>query len=261
MFKDNGKLLDFWRKRDAKIETALLNKKWTRAYLAIRSGHDVRTIRTVLAGVEPVRDQTIVDICQALEIEAELSEPVVAEAEVAAHWYGSYAREPYKFCEGVYYAYRRSFTHPDTFMRSIYQIFWDAAEKNFGFQEHQSYTEGKKQKSDHSQTGKVYISQFTDLIHLVTVDAGAVRLITLRKMRNSIMRGCVLTQTPRETFFQPSFSAIYLEKILGFDPADLDQLVGPIRPDHEEYATIFEEMEIVEKNVTFIAASVPPPAS
>ena len=72
----------------------MLNKAWTRAQLAAKSGHDVRTVRTVLAGVDAVRDQTIVDICQALGIEPELSEPTESEAEVAEPWYGSYARGP-----------------------------------------------------------------------------------------------------------------------------------------------------------------------
>jgi hypothetical protein len=33
MSKDDGKLRDFWRKRAAKIEKALLNKSWTRTSL------------------------------------------------------------------------------------------------------------------------------------------------------------------------------------------------------------------------------------
>src|SRR5205809_7994959 len=100
----DAETLEFWRKRSEKIKTALLNKAWTREELAKRSGHDVRTIRTVLAGIDAVRDQTIVDICQALEIKPELSEPTEAEVEVAESWYGSYARDPYRNYEGAYFA-------------------------------------------------------------------------------------------------------------------------------------------------------------
>jgi hypothetical protein len=145
----------------------------------------------VLTGLEAVRDQTIVDFCQALGIEPELSQPIESEIEVAEHWYGSYPREPYKAYEGAYFAYRRSFTDPSNFVRSVYEIKWNDEDWIFVFQEHQSYLANTKRKVDYSQTGEVYISQYTDLIHLVTVASGSVRSVTLRKMRNSIMRGCI----------------------------------------------------------------------
>jgi lambda repressor-like predicted transcriptional regulator len=255
MSKDEARLLEFWRKRAAKIENALLNKSWTRAHLATKSGHDVRTIRTVLAGLEPVRDQTIVDVCQALGIDPELSEPTDPEIQVAEPWYGSYARDPYRSYEGVYFAYRRSFTYPDVFVRSVYEIKWHEDDWIFVFQEHQSYLANNKRKIDHSQAGEVYISQYTDLIHLVTVATGAVRTVTLRKMRDGIMRGCLLTQSDRETYFQPCVSGIFLEKALGFDPASIhDGMVGPIRSDHPDYERISEEMGTVERAVLFVAA-------
>jgi hypothetical protein len=252
--------LEFWRKRAAKIEKALLNKAWTRIQLATKSGHDVRTIRTVLAGEDPVRDQTIVDVCQALGIEPELSEPTESQIEVAEPWYGSYAREPYKAYEGAYYAYRRSFTYPGCFMRSIYEIKWHDEDWIFVFQEHQSYSSNNNRKVDHSQSGEVYISPYTDLIHLVTVASGAVRMVTLRKMRDNAMRGCMLTQSDRDTYFQPCVSGIFLERLFGFDPASLNanpELVGPIRPGHADYDRIAEEMAIVEKAVMFVAAPQP----
>lgn len=256
MPKDVEKLRAFWQMRAAKIEKALLNKSWNRNQLANKSGHDVRTIRTVLKATEAVRDQTIVDICQALGIEPELSEPTEVEIEVAESWYGSYAREPYTHYEGAYYAYRRSFTYPGVFIRSVYEFKWHEEDWIFVFKEHQSYLADNKRKIDHSQTGEVYISQHTDLIHLVTVATGAVRTITLRKMRDNMMRGCMLTQSDRETFFQPCVSGVFFEKIFGFDPAILNNpvIVGPIKPDHEDYGRIVEEMEITERRVIFVAA-------
>jgi hypothetical protein len=216
----------------------------------------------VLAGIEPVRDQTIVDICQALGIEPELSEPTDSEIEVAESWYGSYAREPYKHYEGAYYAYRRSFTFPNVFVRSVYEITWHPEDWIFVFREHQSYVASNKRRIDHSQTGEVYISQHTDLIHFVTVATGAVRTVTLRKMRDSIMRGCILTQSDRETFFQPCISGIFLEKIFGLDVSHLDDttIVGPIGIGHEDYDRITEEIAIVERSVMFVAKPEAPPS-
>jgi hypothetical protein len=253
MSKDAA-LVEFWRKRAAKIEKALLNKAWTRAQLALKSGHDVRTIRTVLAGIDAVRDQTIVDICNALNIEPELEARQEVEIEVAEPWYGSYARDPYKSYEGAYFAYRRSFTFPDCFVRSVFEFKWHEEDWIFVFQEHQSYIADNKRKIDHSQSGEVYISQYTDLIHMVTVAMGAVRTVTLRKMRDNLMRGCILTQSDRGTYFQPCVSGIFLEKIFGFDAATASpELIGTIKPGHAEYEKIAEEMAFVERTVMFVA--------
>jgi len=38
-------------------------------------------------------------------------------------------------------------------------------------------------------------------------------------------------------------------------------MIGPIKPDHKEYASIAEEMELVEKAVLFVAAAPPKVAS
>jgi transcriptional regulator with XRE-family HTH domain len=247
--------VDFRRVRAEKISQALLSKSWTRAKLAQETGYDVRTIRTVLKGTEAVRDQTILDVCQALGIEPQLSHPEDVEIEVSESWYGSYAREPYKHYEGVYFAYRRSFSFPDQFLRSLFEIKWHTEDWIFVFQENQSYISENKRKIDHSQKGEMYISQFTDLIHLVTVNAGAVRTITLTKMRGSgsVMRGSVLTQSDRGLFFQPSISAIFLEKILDFDPAVHSPKVGSLKRGDEDYLAVADEIERIERDVMFVA--------
>jgi hypothetical protein len=87
--------------------------------------------------------QTIVDVCQALGVEPELS-PGDAGIEVAEPWYGSYARDPYKHYEGAYFAYRRSFTFPNVFVRSVHEITWHPEDWIFVFREHQSYTASNK---------------------------------------------------------------------------------------------------------------------
>jgi len=61
---DAERKADFRRSRAVKIDQARVNKAWTRTKLAEVSGYDVRTIRTVLNGDEPVRDQTILDVCK-----------------------------------------------------------------------------------------------------------------------------------------------------------------------------------------------------
>lgn len=243
--------VEFRRKRAEKIAKAMLNKAWTQARLAEASGYDVRTIRNLLKG-EKLRDQTIVDVCSVLGIEPEIAE-IDQGVEVSEHGYGSYAREPYKHYEGVYFGYRRSFTVPNNFVRSIYEIKWRDDSRMFNFEERQSYVANSGQDIDYSQAGDVYISQHTDLIHLVTTHAGAVRMLTLRKLRGTIMRGTVMTQVDRDTFFQPCISAIYLEKIQKFDAAVHGVRIGPVSPNDADYAAVQREIENVEKNVMHVA--------
>ena len=64
---------DYLSARARKIERALVRKNWTRVHLAEITGYDERTIRNVLHA-KPVRDQTIIDICEALGIEPELED-------------------------------------------------------------------------------------------------------------------------------------------------------------------------------------------
>lgn len=251
---DAERKVDFRRSRAAKIDQARVNKSWTRTKLAEVSGYDVRTIRTVLSGDEPVRDQTILDICKALGITAELDD-VESDIEVSGHQYGAYARTPYKHYEGGYFAYRRSFTYPNTFLRSLYELRWHEAEEVFHFQEFQSYTSVENRPIDHSQAGKIYISPATDLIHFLTIHEGAVRLITLTKMRGNYatMRGSVLTQSERTMFYQPSVSAIYLDKIANFDFSVHCREVGPIVPSNEAYQSVEATIEAIEQDVMFVA--------
>ncbi len=103
----NGRVQEFLMSRARKIERALVRRSWTRVHLAELTGYDERTIRNVL-GAKPVRDQTIIDICQALGIEPDL-EDSSEYVEVADAEYGEYPRGPYRRYEGGYFAYRRSF--------------------------------------------------------------------------------------------------------------------------------------------------------
>jgi transcriptional regulator with XRE-family HTH domain len=83
------------------IERALAAKRWTQLHLGSKTGYDERTIRNVLRG-RPVREQTILDVCQALGIEAELHNG--HQVDFADQAYGEYPRGPYRKYEGGYFA-------------------------------------------------------------------------------------------------------------------------------------------------------------
>ena len=243
-----GDELEFLRARAKKIERTLARNSWTRVRLASATGYDERTIRNVLAG-KPVRDQTIIDICQALGIAPELDEES-QYAEVADEQYGSYARRLFSAYDGGFFAYRRSFTSASHLMRTVIEFAWSEEAKSLTFSEHSRYSTVRK-VVDHSQTGHVYISPLTDLVHLLTTHQGAVRLITLSKMRGGedVMRGAVLTQSEHRMYYQPSVSAIVLTKISNYEPERHRAMVGPIDANAEEHGSIVTELDQTERDV------------
>jgi len=219
-----------------------------------RSRDDERTIRNVLGG-KAVRDQTIADICQALGIEADLDPH--GHIEVADRDYGEYPRGPYRKYEGTYFAYRRSFSAPVRLMRTVMELEWSEGE-GLVFHERSQFKTGRK-LIDNSQSGHVYISQTTGLMHFVTCFEGAVRLITLTKMigGEEVMRGAVLTQIDRDAHYLPSFSPIVLTKLRNYEPEKHRAMAGPVDDNAEEYSFISAELEHTERRVIAIATGKP----
>lgn len=230
------------------IERALARKGWTRVRLAKATGYDERTIRNVLSG-RAVRTQTILDICQALQLGADALAEAAASPETAAEVYGGYSRRLYEGYVGAFVAYRRSFLARDSFLRTLFEFAWEARPAGLVFHEHQRYS-FRDRPIDHSQQGRVHISPVTDLVHLVTAEQGAVRLITLTKMklREEMLRGVVLTQSERTMFFRPSVSALFLRKLRGAE-AVLETRIGPIGPEDPEHAEVAREIERIERDV------------
>ncbi|WP_336489687.1 helix-turn-helix domain-containing protein [Methylobacterium nigriterrae] len=248
----NGEL-QFRIGRAKRIEQALVGKKWTRIHLAKLTGYDERTIRNILSG-KPVRDQTIVDVCQALGIEPELEQD--HHIEIAEEQFGAYARAPFRAYEGAFFAYRRSFSVPSRLLRTVIEFAWSREKACLTFQEHSRYASARKLVNN-SQGGCVHISPLTDLIHLVTSWQGAVRLITLTKMRGGepVMRGAVLTQSEHRMFYQPSISPMVLIKIEDYEPEQHRAMVGQIDASAEEYEMVCEELEQTEREVVQLATA------
>ena len=239
---------DFLSARARKIERALVTKKWTRVHLANVTGYDERTIRNVLSG-KAVRNQTILDISQALDIEAEL-EGEGHNVEVAGELYGAYARTPFLGYEGGFFGFRRSFTSPLLLMRTLFEFAWSDEQECLIFHEHSRFSNRQK-VIDHSQNGRVYISPLTDLMHLLTTFQGAVRLITLTKIRggDEVMRGAILTQSERPMYYAPSISPIVLKKIRDYDLSIHLTMVGPLDDKAEDYEAACSKLDQTEREV------------
>jgi hypothetical protein len=134
-----------------------------------------------------------------------------------------------------------------------------AEDEGLIFHEHSQFHAGRKQ-IDNSQSGHVYISQTTGLMHLVTTVEGAVRLITLTKMiGDEVMRGAVLTQIDRDAHYVPSFSPIVLTKLRDYEPERHRAMAGPIDEGADEYEFICSELIHTERRVIEIALGRPEP--
>jgi transcriptional regulator with XRE-family HTH domain len=237
-----------------KIEDTRRQKGWSRSLLANKAGYDERTVRNAVNG-HRVKEQTIFDLCNALELQLDdvWGESSFRTDEVAPATYGSYSKAAAKRYEGKYLAFRRGFSENPAILRSIYEIHWNENIPGLAFYENQNYTGARKQKIDNSQDGNVYISDFTGLVHLMTVAEGSVRLLTLTKLKNDIMEGSVLTQSERTMFYQPSVSAIRFQKIPSEDE-EQSIMPGPLDPDSDEYQNVNEELLRIEKEIIFISS-------
>ena len=209
MFRDQE--LEFRLERARIIEKALLGKKWSKTLLVQKTGYDPKTIRNLLDG-HVVRDQTVIDVCQCLDIEPKLERDTINDA-CADDEFGGYLRSTHRFYEGFFYLYRHSFSEPGRIFRSVMHIHWDDQRNLLVFSEF--YNVGPADSSEiKSHTGNVYMSSYTGLIHFVTVFQGSVRIITATKMRQSdgIMRGSLMTQCEDINFFQPTITPVVLRK-------------------------------------------------
>lgn len=236
------------------IDQARKRLGWTLEELAAKAGYDERTIRNVIKG-DSTRIKTVHNICTAAGIN--YNEAVSHETTlISSEEYGGYTFNHYDDYVGTFFAYRRSFTFSKNILRSFYVIEWSEKKKCLTFSETQAYTSQNLKKTvNFSQKGEIFISNNVGLLHLMTRHEGAVRLITLTKMRfdDLTMHGVVLTQSQRSFYYQPSISPIFFQKAAEEPPENLAAMVGPIVPGHEEYDSLNETLAEVERNIGIFA--------
>jgi hypothetical protein len=176
------------------------------------------------------------------------------ENKVADPRYGSYAANNYSDYIGTYFAFRRALTDQTNFLRTIFQISWSERKRCLEFFEEQRYLSSAGRPVDFSQQGDIYINNDVGLLHLVTSDRGAIRVITLSKLRrsDSILEGIVLTQLRHSRYYSPAVSPIYLQKAEEVENrSEVSSLIGPIAPTHELYPTVAGYIAEVEREVAY----------
>src|SRR5271166_3052481 len=244
---------EFRLERAKKLQRALRNKQWTRTFLASKTGYDEKTIRNVLNGAQ-VKDKTVIDVCQALSIEPifdDFSEPI----DVADDHYGGYHRTTHRAYESFYTFYRRDTLDDNVIYKSILEIFWDDAEHRLEFKEYYRRTSISPPVVK-AHVGHIYISPYTNLLHLLTFFEGSVRMVTLTRMREfeGIMRGALLTQTESLTFYQPTVSSVVLRAVGDYNAElHLNNDIALLSPGGDEYSFAARELLVAERQIIKLA--------
>jgi transcriptional regulator with XRE-family HTH domain len=241
--------LEFRLERARRLARALTSKGWTRTFLASKIGCDEKTIRNLLAG-EEARDRIVIDVSQALGVTPEL-EDAREHVNVAEDVFGGYLRSTHRGYEGFFHLYRRSYTKSGAIFKSVVEIRWDGEKDRFGFSEYYQLDEGEP-RGARAHVGAVYISSYTNLVHLLTTYEGSVRLITLTKMRepDGILRGSIQTQSESLMFFYPTISSICLCRAKEYDASlQLRNDIGLLDEGAADFAFASEQLEITERHI------------
>jgi hypothetical protein len=183
---------------------------------------------------------------------AEELEPAAApRADVAARNYGGYVRSNVAHLEGRYVCFRPAFTAPGVISAYLVDLRWDEAVSCLTFDE--------KDRADagHTQRGRVYIPDGRPFISLVTVEGGAIRLVTVsRPEPGESARGLIMTlSNPGGMNFTPASAPIVLRRVTDKIPQ-----LGFIRSGAPDYEFYRQELETVAPAFGFFTTA-PRPAS
>lgn len=235
-----------------KLQRECHAQRITQKALAGKVGYDEKTIRNIFRGIR-VRPGCLEDVCTFLKV----NPAQFGSAAVRSDDHGGYSRKQVEEQIGLFVSYRRSFSFPENILRSVFEFVWSEERQCLEFREYQQYFSSEAQtKIDFSQSGDVYMSASVGLLHLLTRHNGALRLITLTRLRldDQTMRGSVLTQAQDEFFYRPSVSPVLMQKCnSAVALADLTGQIGPVRPQDGEYDRLNRALIDVERKLTNFA--------
>jgi hypothetical protein len=187
----------------------------------------------------------------ALPAVEELNPTDAPRGEVSARNFGGYVRANVAHLEGRYVCFRPAFTAPGVISAYLVDLRWDEAASCLTFEE--------KDRADagHTQRGQVYIPDGRPFISLVTVEGGAIRLVTVsRPEPGDPARGLIMTlSNPGGMNFTPASAPIVLRRV-----ADKIPELGFIRTGAPDYEFYRQELETVAPAFGFFATT-PRPAS
>jgi hypothetical protein len=136
----------------------------------------------------------------------------------------------------------------------VYEIAWSSSNRCLEFVEDHKYISSTGRLVDFGQRGKIFINNDIGFLHLLTSDMGALRLVTLTKLRrdDNTLEGVILTQLRNGRNYAPAVAPIFLQKVEGIiERSELESTIGPIAPTHELYPTVSTYIEEVEREVVY----------
>ena len=140
---------------------------------------------------------------------AESLEPSIASSsDRAAQNLGAYSRLNVEELEGRYVCFRPGFTVANLITSYLVVIRWDETKSCLTFEE-----QGRADAS-HTQKGRIYIPDDCPFMNLVTLEKGAIRLITVsRPEKQEPARGLIMTlSNPGGMHFTPASAPIVLRR-------------------------------------------------
>lgn len=227
-----------------KIREGLEVKGLTQDYLAAVLNVDPRTVRNILCG-KSLTVPRLNAISEALGIEFETP---TSETNNTGLDFGGYPKHSVEKYIGNYVAVRHSLGSNPNLHCSFYSFDWDNDKGALHFNEENKFIGSNDRLRDFSQGGSIYISPDIGLLHLMTSWRGAVRLITLSKLRmnSNMMYGAVLTQSDQRFGFMPALSPVAFKKIESDDERHVPERSGPIKYQTETHDFWSEYLQTAE---------------
>jgi len=172
----------------------------------------------------------------ALPAQEHLDPAAASRGAIAAENYGAYSRMSVAHLEGRYLCLRPAFTKVGVISAYLIELAWDEAASCLAFEERGRADAG------HTQRGLVYVPDGRPFINFVTVERGAIRLVTVsRPDQGQSGRGLILTlANPDGMHFTPAAAPIVLRRIVDEMPK-----LGFIQSDDPDYELYREELELV----------------
>jgi hypothetical protein len=176
----------------------------------------------------------------------ELHAGASSQPDVAAQSYGGYSRAGVAHLEGRYVCFRPAFSASGVISAYLMDLRWDDAGSCLTFEE--------KDRADagHTQRGRVYIPDGRPFMSFVTVERGAIRLVTVsRPGQGESARGLIMTlSNPSGMHFTPASAPVVLKRI-----ADKIPQLGFVRTDAPDYDAYRRELETVTPAFGFFVAA------
>lgn len=225
--------------------------------VAERAGLHPKTVQRFFRGEVQPRDNTYVQICDALGEDHKALRVSITSGTQAAPTFGGYRRSDVRHIEGYYKAYRRRFKDSSGLLQTVFALHWSSDGKpGLRFNEVHVYNDGRSQ--DYSQAGEVYLNAASATIQLLSDCKGDLRLISL-KQHDDVLRGAILTAWDRLDGRKIAVAPIYMRRFRNIEPkSDLSEqslkrefakMVMLIANDSQEGRSLDKELRLVTTDV------------